>query len=91
MPKSADKSTQCAEHGIWTSVPAPLTAGHKPLDFSVRQRQGTRQEIQLYAMANRGTRPVPKTLVGRLKQPELPIYEGVSPPIRRGELRGSSR
>ena len=34
MPKSADKSTQCAEHGIWTSVPAPPAAGQKPLDFS---------------------------------------------------------
>jgi acid phosphatase type 7 len=34
MPKSADISTQCAEHGIWTSVPAPPAAGQKPLDFS---------------------------------------------------------
>ena len=34
MPKSADKSTLCAEHGIWTSVPTPPPAGQKPLDFS---------------------------------------------------------
>jgi acid phosphatase type 7 len=34
MPKSADKSTQCAEHGIWTSVPTPPPAGQKPLNFS---------------------------------------------------------
>src|SRR6202035_4641709 len=31
MAKSSGKSTQCAEHGIWTSVPAP--AGQRPLDF----------------------------------------------------------
>src|SRR5580658_2818174 len=34
MPKSADKSTQCAEHGIWTSVPTPPPAGQRPLNFS---------------------------------------------------------
>jgi hypothetical protein len=34
MQKSAAKSTQCAEHSIWTSVPTPPTAGQKPLDFS---------------------------------------------------------
>ena len=34
MAKTADKSTQCAEHGIWTSVPASPPAGQKPLDFS---------------------------------------------------------
>jgi hypothetical protein len=34
MPKRADKSTQCAERGIWTSVPKPPPAGQKPLDFS---------------------------------------------------------
>ena len=34
MPKSTDKSTQCAEHGIWSSVPAPPPAGQKPLNFS---------------------------------------------------------
>src|SRR5580704_12305724 len=35
VPKSANKSTQCAEHGIWTSVPKPPPAGQKPLNFSV--------------------------------------------------------
>jgi hypothetical protein len=34
MPKRADKSTLCAEHGIWTSVPTPPPAGQKPLDFN---------------------------------------------------------
>ena len=34
MPKSADKSTQCAEHGIWTSVPTRPAGGQKALDFS---------------------------------------------------------
>jgi acid phosphatase type 7 len=34
MAKSANKSTQCAEHGIWTAVPARPPAGQKPLNFS---------------------------------------------------------
>lgn len=34
MLKSANKSTQCAEHGIWTSAPTPPRAGQKPLNFS---------------------------------------------------------
>jgi hypothetical protein len=34
MAKGNDKSTKCAEHGIWTSVPAPPPAGQKPLNFS---------------------------------------------------------
>jgi hypothetical protein len=34
MQKSAHKSTLCAEHGIWTSVPTPPRAGQKPLNFN---------------------------------------------------------
>jgi acid phosphatase type 7 len=34
MPKRANKSTQCAEHGMWNRVPAPPPAGQKPLNFS---------------------------------------------------------
>jgi hypothetical protein len=34
MTKSADKSTLCAEHGIWTAVPTPPPARQKPLNFS---------------------------------------------------------
>jgi hypothetical protein len=34
MPKSADNSTQCAEHGIWTSAPTPPPPDQKPLNFS---------------------------------------------------------
>jgi len=34
MPKNHDKPTKCAEHGVWTTPPAP-PAGQKPLDFSV--------------------------------------------------------
>ncbi len=33
MPKTADKSTQCAEHGIWTRVPKRPTGRQKPLDL----------------------------------------------------------
>lgn len=33
MSKNGDKLTKCAEHGVWTSLPAP-PAGQKPLDFS---------------------------------------------------------
>jgi hypothetical protein len=34
MPKSPDKSTLCAEHGIWTGVPTSPPARQKPLNFS---------------------------------------------------------
>ena len=33
MPKNHDKPTKCAEHGVWTSPPAP-PASQKPLEFS---------------------------------------------------------
>jgi len=33
VSKNGDKLTKCAEHGVWTSPPAP-PAGQKPLDFS---------------------------------------------------------
>jgi hypothetical protein len=121
MPKSADKSTLCVEHRIWTTVPTPPTAGQKPLDFSAIDAKENQRIISsekmsfamvgcsgdpvtgkktkavaiamiaaddtsffyhlgdiIYmekgsgATANRSrTRPVPKTLVGRLKSPEL--------------------
>jgi hypothetical protein len=33
VSKNGDKLTKCAEHGVWTSPPAP-PVGQKPLDFS---------------------------------------------------------
>lgn len=33
MSKNGNNLTKCAEHGVWTSLPAP-PAGRKPLDFS---------------------------------------------------------
>ena len=34
MSKDENKSTDCAEHGIWTAAPAPPPANQKPLNLS---------------------------------------------------------
>jgi acid phosphatase type 7 len=45
MTKGKDKSTKCAEHGIWTAVPAPPPAGQKPLNFSTIDPKENRQIV----------------------------------------------
>src|SRR5580698_256552 len=51
MAKSANKSTQCAEHGIWTAVPAPPPARQKPLSFSAIDAEENKRVISSKKMS----------------------------------------
>jgi hypothetical protein len=43
MSKDGHKSTDCAEHGIWTSAPAPAPANQKPLNLSAIDPKANQQ------------------------------------------------
>jgi hypothetical protein len=45
LSKKGSKSTACAEHGVWTDVPAPPLATQQPLSFSSIDANGNEQIV----------------------------------------------